>query len=365
MKRIIAVILSLITVLSAAACTPLDAEQSLAVETTDLVSDGDGMKEKMDSALKKHSFEGIVYLTKNGKVVYQSATGTDENGNALTVDSTMYIGSMSKQFCAAAVMLLSEQGKLSLNDTLDAYFPEYSNGKDITIKNLLSMRSGIPDMANKEADSACKVEGVSADNSATENNTLIKEWIFNQPLEFEPNSTFEYCNSNYFLLSNIVELASGESYSDFIRQNIFEPLGMTHTGFINEIKTSPAWSDGLTYDTFTAGEATEGLTRGAGDIASNAADMDKWMTALNSGKIISIDSYREMVTNYSVDSAKGYGYGMFVSFFGGVGHSGMIGSYTSIDYINEEKGYNLFAACNKSYMEIENLPSVLLGDYLD
>lgn len=365
MKRIIAVILSLITVLSAAACTPVDTEPSGTVETTGPVNVGDGIKEKMDSALQKHGFEGIVYLTKNGKVVYQSATGTDENGNALTVDSTMYIGSMSKQFCAAAVMMLSEQGKLSVNDTLDAYFPEYSYGKDITIKNLLSMRSGIPDMASKESNSACKVEGVSTDKSATENNTLIIEWIFNQPLEFEPDSTFEYCNSNYFLLSNIVELASGESYNDFVRNNIFEPLEMTHTGFISEIKASPAWSDGLTYDTFTAGEAAEGLTKGAGDIASNAADMDKWMTALSSAKVISIDSYREMVTNYSVDSAKGYGYGMFVSFFGGVGHSGMIGSYTSLDYINEEQGYNLFAAGNKSYMEIENLPSMLLGDYLD
>lgn len=365
MKRIIAVILSLVTVLSAAACTQVDNEQSGTVETTGLVSDGDSIKEKMDSVLKKLGFEGIVYLTKNGTVVYQSATGADEKGNALTVDSTMYIGSISKQFCAAAVMMLSEQGKLSVNDTLDTYFPEYSDGKNITIKNLLSMRSGIPDMASKDSDAACKVEGVSADKSAVENNTLIKEWIFNQPLEFEPDSTFEYCNSNYFLLSNIVEMASGENYSDFIRNNIFEPLEMTHTGFIDEIKTSPAWSEGLTYDTFKAGEATEGLTRGAGDIAANAADMYKWMSALNSGKVISIDSYREMVTNYSVDSAKEYGYGMFVSFFGGVGHSGMIGSYTSIDYINEEKGYNLFAASNKSYMEIENLPSVLLGDYLD
>lgn len=357
MKKLLTVILSFALVLSAAACSSGNAENSNIVQTDASETISDVMKENMDSALKKNNFEGIVYLTQNGSVVYQSATGKDENGADLTIDTTMYVGSISKQFCAAAIMLLRDQGKLSVDDTLEKYFPEYLTGKNITIKNLLSMRSGIPDIAGN-------VKNISPDKTKEENISAIKEWIFSQSLEFEPDSSNKYCNSNYFLLSNIVEQVSEQSYSDLIRKNFFEPLGMTHSGFIDEVKDSPAWASGLTYDTFTLGEDSAGLTQGAGDIASNAVDMDKWMTALSSGKVISPDSYREMTTNCSPDIAKGYGYGMFVPFFSGVGHSGIIGSYTSLDYINKEHGYNLFASSNKSYKAIENLPSVLLGDLL-
>lgn len=356
MKKLLAVILSFTLELSFAACSSGNADSSDAAETT-AATISDEIKENMDKTLNKKSFEGIVYLTQNGSVVYQSVTGKDESGADLTADTTMYIGSISKQFCAAAILSLRDQGKLSVDDTLDKYFPEYSNGKDITLKNLLSMRSGIPDMV-------CKVEDVSPDKTEEENTAVIKEWIFSQSLEFEPDSSYKYSNSNYFLLSNIVEQVSGQGYNNFIRENFFEPLGMTHSGFVNEVKDSPEWASGLTYDTFTAGEASEGLTKGAGDIASNAIDMDKWMTALRSGKLISPESYREMTTNYSPDFAKEYGFGMFVSFCGGVGHSGLIGSYTSFDYINEEYGYNLFIASNTSYMEIENLPTLLLDDLL-
>lgn len=356
MKKILAVILSFTLALSFAACSSGNADSGDAAETA-AADISDEIKENMDRVLTKKSFEGIVCLTQNGSVVYQSVTGKDESGADLTIDSTMYIGSISKQFCAAAIMLLRDQGKLSVDDTLDKYFPEYSNGKDITLKNLLSMRSGIPDMV-------CNVDDISPDKTEAENTALIKEWIFSQPLEFEPGSSHKYCNSNYFLLSNIVEQVSGQVYHDFIRKNFFEPLEMTHSGFVNEVKDAPDWASGLTYDTFTAGEAADGLTNGAGDIASNAPDMDKWMTGLSNGKVISLDSYREMTTDYSPDFATGYGYGMFVSYCDGVGHSGLIGSYTSIDYINEEKGYNLFISGNKNYMGIESLPMALLEDLL-
>lgn len=359
-KKLFTVILSFVLALSAAACSTGNTDVSNSVETTAAATVSDEMKENMDSTLKKNYFEGIVCLTQNGSVIYQSATGKDENGADLTVDTTMYIGSVSKQFCAAAILLLRDQGKLSLDDTLDKYFLEYSEGKNITLKNLLSMRSGIPDMISEG-----EVKGISPDNSEAENTATVKEWIFSQPLLFEPDSSWSYSNSNYFLLGNIVEQVSGQTYNDFIRKNIFEPLEMTHSGFVNEVKDAPAWASGLTYDTFTAGEDAEGLTKGAGDIASNAADMDKWMTGLRSGKVISLDSYHEMTDDYSPDMAKKYGYGLVGMFDGGVGHSGLIGSYTAGDYINEEHGYNLFIASNKNYMQIEGLPSALLSDLID
>lgn len=360
MKKLLAVILIFALALSGAACSSGNADSSETVETTSATTNGDEMKENMDSILESKNFEGIVYLTQNGSVVYQSVTGKDKGGSDLTVDSTMFIGSVSKQFCAAAIMLLRDQGKLSVDDTLDKYFPEYSDGKNITLKNLLSMRSGIIDMANDG-----NINGISADKTEAENTETIKEWIFSQELMFEPDSSYEYSNSNYFLLGNIVEQVSGQTYSDFIRKNFFEPLGMTHSGFVDEIKDSPAWASGMTDDTFSADDCVAGLTKGAGDIASNAPDMDAWMTGLSSGKVISLDSYREMTADYSPDFAAQYGYGLSGCFDGGVGHSGAIGPYTAMDYINEEHGYNLFIASNSSYMDIESLPMALLSDLLE
>lgn len=372
MKRLFAVVLSFTLALTVTACSSGNADSNSSVntsvvatnddtaETSAVVTINDEMKENMDKTLKKKDFEGIVYLTQNGSAVYQSATGKDENGDDLTVDTTMYIGSVSKQFCASAIMLLRDQGKLSVDDTLDKYFPEYSDGKKITLKNLLSMRSGIQDMVNDGS-----VNGISPDNTEEENTAAIKDWIFSQTLIFEPDSSYEYSNSNYFLLGNIVEQVSGQSYCDFIRKNFFEPLGMTHSGFVDEVKDSPTWADSLIYDPSITNGVVYGLTKGAGDIVSNAPDMEKWMTGLSSGKVISLDSYREMTADYSPDFAMKYGYGLSDCFNGGVGHSGVIGTYTAMDYINEEHGYNLFIASNSSYMDIESLPMALLSDLLD
>jgi CubicO group peptidase (beta-lactamase class C family) len=276
MKKLSAIILSLVIAFSVTACSSGNNEESKPVEskiaeteTTESVN----IKENMDSVLEHKKFEGIVYLTKDNSVIYQSATGKDEKGNDLKVDSIMYIGSISKQFCSAAILMLRDQGKLSLDNTLDTYYPEYTAGKNITLKNLLSMRSGIPDMVVKTPEAALQVEDVSSDKTEEENVAAIKEWIFKQPLVSEPDTTFEYCNANYFLLSNIVEQVSGENYYDFISKNIFEPLNMTNSGFLNDVKNNSEW--GLTYDTFVVGEDAIGLTKGAGDMVSNAEDMDK------------------------------------------------------------------------------------------
>ena len=204
MKKLSAIILSLVIAFSVTACSSGNNEESKPVEskiaeteTTESVN----IKENMDSVLEHKKFEGIVYLTKDNSVIYQSATGKDEKGNDLKVDSIMYIGSISKQFCSAAILMLRDQGKLSLDNTLDTYYPEYTAGKNITLKNLLSMRSGIPDMVVKTPEAALQVEDVSSDKTEEENVAAIKEWIFKQPLVSEPDTTFEYCNANYFLLS--------------------------------------------------------------------------------------------------------------------------------------------------------------------
>ncbi|MBQ8058125.1 MAG: beta-lactamase family protein [Ruminococcus sp.] len=355
MKNLFAIILSCVLVLCVTACSGGDTKSTEATQT-ESVTVTDEMKAKMDGELKKIDFEGIICITHNGEVVYESVSGEDEKGNALTLDSPMYIGSVSKQFCATAIMMLKEQGKLSVDDTLEKYFPEFEYGKDVTIKNLLTMRSGIVEFSFADE--------VTDESSEEEIFDSMKKYVFSCELTFEPDSKHEYVNTNFILLSDIVEQVSGKSYNDFIRENVFTPLEMTNSGFASEVEDSPYYSKHLTWDTLHDGRVEAVVARGAGDIVTTAPDMEKWMTGLCGGKLISKESYEEMTANYSPDNNYEYGYALQGAYGSGVSHAGRIGTYTAFDYINAEKGFNLFAVTNKVNTKIVNLPFAMLGDLM-
>ena len=355
MKKLFAVIVSAALICLTAACSNESASE---VKPTDsAVTTVADKNEAMDEVLKNNHFKGIVSLTKDGEVIYQYIDGKDKSDNDLTADSSMYIGSVSKQFCAASVIMLRDQGKLSVDDTLEKYFPEYEIGRNITVKNLLTMRSGIIDMVNE---GTC--DGVEYENTEEENTDAVKKWIFSKPLKFEPDTEYAYSNSNFFLLSEIVKQISGQRYHDFVRENIFEPLNMTHSGFVEEVSENPAWAEGLARGEENGNIIETGLSNGAGDIASNAADMDAWMAGLSGGRLISEESFREMSANYSSESGTGYGYGLMPMYSGGIGHPGAISTYNSLDYINSEHGLRLFIASNKGSARgyIDSLPASLL-----
>ncbi len=366
MKRIISIVLCCVFILSFTACKNNDTSSSDATENiVETISD----TQKAKLADKLDSFDGIVYVVQNEEVLCSHASGVDELGNDLTVETPMYIGSVSKQFCATAVMMLKEQGKLSVDDTLDKYFPEYELGNSISIKNLLTMRSGIPEMiASQDMDYLKKL---SNDKTKSENTEIINEWAFSQPLNFDPDTTNEYSNTNFFLLSEIVEMVSGKPYNDFIRENIFVPLGMEHTGFVSEVDDNKFFSDSLTYDSvYDNVNGIEGLLdgllcQGAGDIVTTAPDMDKWMTSFLDRKLISDESYVEMTTDYSPDAGNIYGYGLMGFYKKGIGHAGSIGNYVSIDYFNEEYGIKIFAVTTKDQNKINNLPTTIMDILLN
>ena len=357
MKQAVSILLILAVLLTFVSCVNApDPSERTGEATTAVKTDAD-LSACISSKLADIKYDGIIYITHNGNIVYQRATGTDENGDPLTIDTSMYIGSVSKQFCAAAVMILRDQGKLSVDDTIDKYFPEYDRGGDITVKHLLTMRSGIRDTVGEGFAGTLPYE-----NSEEENTALIKEWIFSQPLLFEPGSAFIYSNSNYILLADIVEQVSGEYYNDFLREHIFDPLEMKHTGLITEIPDSPAWAEKLICDSEVEEVKIKGIAKGAGDIASNAPDMVKWMEGLSGGKIVSADTLREMTEDYSPDFGEKYGYGLTQMFAGGVGHEGAVSSYSSWDYFNPESGYCFF--CDSNGSDPGNMASLLLGEYL-
>ena len=371
MKKFLAIIFSALLICSASACSQGETEASsettaeisatTVAETTQKSAETDpNLKEKLDGKLTEEEFEGVAQITKDGEVIYQFANGTDELGEPITIESNMYIGSVSKQFCAAAIMALRDQGKLSVDDSLSKYFPEYKYADKLTIKNLLTMRSGIYDMVNEGM-----VNELSLDNTAEENAAAVEEWIFGQELKFEPDSSYAYSNSNFFLLGEIVEQVSGKTYIEFMRETFFEPLGMNHTGCTDEVFDSPDWVKGLKSDSQTLQVTPKGLPKGAGDIVSTAADMDAWMSGIRSGKIISKESFEEMAQDYSPDFAVEYGYGLERTYNHGIGHNGLIGNYNSVDYISEDGVYQLYATANNNFMVINTLPSLLLGDIME
>ena len=348
MKKLLAIVLSSLIICAASGCASEQKESSASgTETTQAAAvtsaapdataatANPAMPSALEETIQINELEGVVYATQNGKPIASYAKGTLENGTAITLDTPMPIGSVSKQFCAAAILLLQEQGKLSVNDTLDKYYPSYEQGKKLTLHNLLSMRAGIPDLTEEAGDF------VKTENTEAQNVAAIKEWVFSQPLAFEPDAAYAYANVNYLLLSDIVEQVSKQKYIDFLRDSFFTPLGMNHTGSIGELASSPAWAQGLTFEQV---DAQPGLTNGCGDMISNAADVTAWINALSSGKAVSADSFKAMTTDYSPETH--YGYGMFLELQGGVGHYGAIGIYSAFDYINTDKQLTVVAISN-------------------
>ncbi len=365
MKKVLAFLLSAVMMSAFAGCgsKPADTTEATAAAATEaqttqpetLTAD---VKSQLDAVLSENKFNGVVQITRGGAVVYQYVNGNDDNGQPLIIDASMPVGSVSKQFCAACVMLLCDQKKLSVDDTLDKYFPEYINGKKLTIKNLLNMSSGLTNYLDL-------VNPADIGTNEEDNVNTIKNAIFKEELNFEPGDDYEYSNSNYFLLADIVEQVSGIRYHEYLRKNFFEPLEMTHTGFVEEIFKDKEWAFALSETESTQeGFYNPGLTMGAGDVVSNAEDMDKWMRGLSGGRVISSDAFRQMTENANPNSAEEYCYGFWHMPYGGVGHVGQIPPhFGAVDYINTDRDTYLFAVSNsgRGMSYVQEIPQALLS----
>ena len=357
MKKLLITILASLTLLSAVGCSHtkqdaqnISSQQTISAESSETVTaEEKDHQSEVEELLKGMDFKGVVYAEKNGKTAVVFADNTLENGGAVTSDTVVPIGSVSKQFCAAAILLLQEQGKLSLDDTLDKYYPEYTAAASVTLQQLLSMRSGIPDISEEILNTV-----VSADNTEEQNNAKLREYFFSRPLIFEPGSAYTYSNTNFMLLGNIAEKVSGMKYIDFLRENIFTPLGMTHTGSIDEMTAGAAWAQGVVYRNI---DLQPGVTKGAGDLLSNGKDIALFLNELSSGKIISAESFEAMTTDYN--DGEGYGYGIRCDFFGGIGHPGSIGKFVSADVIDTEE--NIVVFLNSDHINAGQLNAVLSG----
>ena len=198
-------------------------------------------------------------------------------------------------------MLLQEEGKLSIDDTLSKYYPDYQYGAKITLRNLLNMTAGIkevsPDDMPYHPNGTKEQEQKDIDAQ--------KAIIFSNELVSAPGESYNYSNVNYFLLSDIVKMVTGKDITTLLREYIFEPLKMTHTGTVYELSDLPKWAEGYSY-VFDDVSINYNMV-GAGGIISSASDMQIWMNALPQGEVVSKESYKLMTTPAGESIPYGFG----------------------------------------------------------
>ena len=186
---------------------------------------------RLDTLFAKMSasgFNGAVIVAKDGEIIYQKAFGyADKKNNIPVSDTTSFqLASVSKVITATAVMTLIERGLIKLDDTFASYFPEFPY-TTITIKQLLAHRSGLPNYLY------FLNEFVTAKDKILTNNEMLQLMVEKKPpLYLKPNYAFNYCNTNYALLALLVEKVSHKTFSNYLREEIFLPLGMKHSGTI-------------------------------------------------------------------------------------------------------------------------------------
>jgi CubicO group peptidase (beta-lactamase class C family) len=269
----------------------------------------------IDTAITKQVAEqqvtgAAVGVYQNGTLVSLKTYGLRDVAKKLPVDAgtRFEIGSVTKQFTAAAILQLQAQGKLSIDDPLAKYLPSFPHAKEITLRQLLNQISGLPNYTS--------MPDIQTLMSTIPDATDKVVAYLNKPLNFTPGTKWQYSNTNYWVLGKVVAHVSGVSWEDYIREHIFKPAGMTHSGFMSDESNFddfaiPYWqgpkSDG---PTVAAPAIRESWAGGAGAIVSTVGDLAAWNAALANGTIVSHDDFVLMSSPGHLANGKATDYGM-------------------------------------------------------
>jgi D-alanyl-D-alanine carboxypeptidase len=286
-------------------------------------------------AMQRASVPGaIVGIWQDGSQPYVKAFGVSDTATRqpMTTDMYMRIGSNSKAFTVTALLMLADQGKLSLDDPVDRYVEGVPSGNRITLRQLAQMRSGLYNYAD--------------DTNKDLPRQPFRQWTppellqvaFRHPLLFPPGTKFDYCNTNTVLLGLVVEKVSGQSLATFIEQNILKPEGLTHTGFPVGAEIPSPYSHG--YFKMPDGKIVNATDWNyswgwaAGSMISTLDDMRVWARDLATGKLISPAMKREQ-QQFLPAPPEGDGalYGLALENQNGwIGHNGNTQSYMAYPY---------------------------------
>ncbi len=261
--------------------------------------------EYMNALVNQGRFIGSVLVARDGKVIFSKGSGlaNAELDVPNTPQTKFRLGSVTKQFTAAAVMLLQERGKLSVQDPICKYVDTCPSAwSDVTIHHLLSHTGGVPNFTNFP-DYAPKMM-----MPVTTQDMIAR--FKDKPLDFKPGEKWSYSNSGYFLLGYIIEKAAGESYETFLQKNIFEPLKLTSTGYDHHGTILKKRATGYS---LTKGKMVNSVyldmtqPYAAGSLYSTVEDLFLWNDALYSDKLLSAKSLEAMMTPVKNDYAYGLG----------------------------------------------------------
>ncbi len=283
--------------------------------------------------LTKGDTSGVaVLIARDGKIVFQAGFGLADlaTKTPVTPETKFRIGSVSKQFTAAAILKLAEEKKLALTDPLAKFFPDFPGGQAVTLHHLLTHTSGIHSYTDKP-------EFLARVTAPIEPGKLLA-WFQNDPPDFAPGAGFHYDNSAYFLLGEIVGQVSGKPFPEYLRATFFEPLGMTDTGTYMNATPPPGMASGYS---FADGKLTPALdwdmswAGGAGALYSTVGDLFRWNEALYGARVISAASLKAQTTPVKLAAGvdgMNYGYGLVMSEFKRlpmIGHGGGLNGWAS------------------------------------
>jgi len=310
---------------------------------------------------KNNKFMGSIAVSLDGKLLYSNAIGYSDIESFKKADAkTKYrIGSISKMFTASLISKAVEENKISLNQTLDKYFPQIVNSKEITIETLLNHKSGIHDLTHNP--------NFLTYNTNPQSETQMIDIIAKGKSDFKPDSKVEYSNSNYVILSYILEKIYRKPYATILNTKIIKPLGLKNTYFGRkiQIQNEESYSYHFTNNWDKATETDASIPMGAGAIVSNPTDLNAFIGHLFKGKIISVKSLAIMRT---MNDYHGIGIGMGMLSFTNFnkksyGHNGAIDGFQSILSYSPGEKLSVAVTSNGSNCSIDSVLACALSSY--
>ncbi len=267
----------------------------------------------LDKTFKIGEPGAALLVKKDGRVLVRRGYGTAdlELGIPVEPDMSFRLGSITKQFTAVSILILEERGRLSVQDPVEKYLPDFpTQGRTITIENLLTHTSGIVDYTSL----AEWLPLWRKDMSVADVIALFKD----KPPDFAPGEHWKYSNSGYILLGAIIEKASGETYEDFVQKNIFDPLGMKHSYYGSASRVLPRRIPGYGRDHsgfFNAPYISMTQPYAAGSLLSSVDDLALWNEALLANTLVKKESLDRAWTPFKLNdgTSTGYGYGWSIS----------------------------------------------------
>jgi D-alanyl-D-alanine carboxypeptidase len=339
--------------------------RSLPASTAPSGSLGQIVDELVASEMTTQGLPGVtVAVAKNGEILYAQGYGYADLGTCQPMQSAarLQIGSITKQFTAAAILQLQNSGAVELDKPVVGYLPKYAFDPRITVRMLLNQTSGLEDYLKSQAAQSYTGGPVAEDT--------VLNVIVQAPLLFTPGTAYAYSNSNYFVLGSILEAVTSVSYPDFLSTNVFPLAGLDNTSYTRPADSASPYVQG-TNGPVPGDIPDPSAYFSAGALWSNVQDLVAWDAALLNGKVIPISSFDLMITPPAVptfqDGAPSY-YGMGWVAGGAlaghpfVWHNGGTISYTSFSGLLTDDGFSIAILTNFPVQEAT--PLLRLGQQL-